>query len=92
MRVPYPSLLLLIPSLQRRSAHRTGAREYATFFGSIIQASFNWWWCQRLPRYTLGVVQTVAREFSRGELAGFPAPIGKGGALIEGLKLAEAVA
>ena len=37
---------------------------------------------------TLGVVQRVAREYPSVSWLDFPAPIGKGGALIEGLKLA----
>ena len=37
---------------------------------------------------TLGVVQRVAQEFPSIQWLDFPAPIGKGGALIEGLKLA----
>ena len=38
---------------------------------------------------TLGVVQRVAAEFPGGPGAGIQEPIGKGGALIEGLKLAS---
>jgi hypothetical protein len=37
---------------------------------------------------TLGVVQRVANDFPAVSWLDFPAPIGKGGALIEGLKLA----
>jgi dolichol-phosphate mannosyltransferase len=37
---------------------------------------------------TLGVVQQVAKDFSSVSYLNFPGPIGKGGALIEGLKLA----
>jgi dolichol-phosphate mannosyltransferase len=37
---------------------------------------------------TLGVVERVAAEFPEIRALNFPAPIGKGGALIEGLKLA----
>src|SRR5712664_2484173 len=39
---------------------------------------------------TLGVVQRVAQEFPFISALDFPDPIGKGGALIEGLKLAPA--
>jgi glycosyltransferase involved in cell wall biosynthesis len=37
---------------------------------------------------TLGVVQAVAKGILQRQLLNFPEPIGKGGALIEGLKLA----
>src|SRR6266545_5016851 len=37
---------------------------------------------------TRGVVEKVARDFSSLSFLDFPDPIGKGGALIEGLKLA----
>src|SRR5213076_2086225 len=37
---------------------------------------------------TLGVVNRVARDFPEISALNFPEPIGKGGALIEGLKLA----
>ncbi len=40
---------------------------------------------------TIGVVQRVAREFQAVGWLDFPAPIGKGGALIEGLKHAGKV-
>ncbi len=38
---------------------------------------------------TLGVIQSVAKDFPSIEALEFAAPIGKGGALIEGLKLAD---
>jgi glycosyltransferase involved in cell wall biosynthesis len=38
---------------------------------------------------TLSIVQKVARDYPSIQALDFPAPIGKGGALIEGLKLAQ---
>jgi cellulose synthase/poly-beta-1,6-N-acetylglucosamine synthase-like glycosyltransferase len=91
--VPEPSLLHPHPGLQRRSAHRTGA---ARLCGSILQRNYSGKFqivvvLNGCTDNTLGVVQKVASQkiFSTHQLSGiFGEPIGKGGALIEGLKLA----
>ena len=78
------------PGLQRRSAHRTGAAPVRRLFsGTITPAISTGGGAQRLPRQHAG--RGPARgDGIPGHPAGwiFPAPIGKGGALIEGLKLA----
>ena len=61
----------------------------ATFLGGIIQDHFNWLWCSTAAPTNLGVVQKVATEFPSIRAQEFRDPIGKGGALIEGLKLAK---
>ncbi len=87
--MPDPSLLLLIPAYNEERRIEPMLRGYAQFFaknysGKIqILAVLN-----GCTDDTLGVVRRVAADyFSVGALE-FREPIGKGGALIEGLKLA----
>jgi len=91
MRVPDPSLLLLIPAYNEEARIEPVLREYATFFAKNYTGKFQLIVVLNGCRdNTLGVVQSVAKEFPSVSCLDFPAPIGKGGALIEGLKLAAA--
>lgn len=82
-------LLLLIPAYNEETRIGPVLREYAAAFRrdyagrSKIVVVLNG--CRD---NTLGVVQAAAAEYPEIEHLEFPAPIGKGGALIEGLKLA----
>ena len=88
--MPDPSLLLLIPAYNEERRIEPVLREYAQFLGRIIPARFTIIVILNGCRdNTLGVVQRVAKEFPCIIWLDFPAPIGKGGALIEGLKLAK---
>jgi len=87
--VPSPSLLLLIPAYNEEARIEPVLRQYATFFGQNYTGKFQLVVVLNgCKDNTLGVVQRVAREFPAVSWLDFPAPIGKGGALIEGLKLA----
>jgi glycosyltransferase involved in cell wall biosynthesis len=87
--VPNPSLLLLIPAYNEEARIEPVLREYATFFQKNYPGNFQLVVVLNGCRdNTLGVVQRVAKEFASIHWLDFPAPIGKGGALIEGLKLA----
>jgi glycosyltransferase involved in cell wall biosynthesis len=87
--VPDPSLLILIPAYNEEARIEPVLRDYAQFFQKNYSGK-----CQIVvvlngcKDNTLGVVQKVARDFFSVTYLDFPAPIGKGGALIEGLKLA----
>jgi glycosyltransferase involved in cell wall biosynthesis len=88
--VPEPSLLLLIPAYNEEARIEPVLRDYAAFFGQHYQGNFQLIVVLNGCRdNTLGVVQKVARDFPSVSWLDFPAPIGKGGALIEGLKLAK---
>ena len=88
-RVPDPSLLLLIPAYNEEARIEPVLRDYAAFFGENYSGKFQLVVILNGCRdNTLGVVQRVAQEFPVVSWLDFPAPIGKGGALIEGLKLA----
>ncbi len=87
--MPDPSLLILIPAYNEEARIEPVLRDYAQFFQKNYSGK-----CQIVvvlngcKDNTLGVVQKVARDFFSVSYLDFPAPIGKGGALIEGLKLA----
>jgi len=84
-----PSLLLLIPAYNEEARIEPVLRLYATFFQRNYAGPFQLVVVLNGCRdNTLGVVQRVAKEFPAIRWLDFPAPIGKGGALIEGLKLA----
>jgi glycosyltransferase involved in cell wall biosynthesis len=89
MRVPDPSLLLLIPAYNEERRIEPVLRDYAEFFGRNYSGEFlivvvlN-----GCTDNTLGVVRRVAAEFPSVHALEFREAIGKGGALIEGLKLA----
>lgn len=84
-----PSLLLLIPAYNEEARIEPVLREYATHLRQAypgparIVVVLNG--CRD---NTLGVVQQVARDCPEIGCLNFPDPIGKGGALIEGLRLA----
>jgi len=87
--VPNPSLLLLIPAYNEEARIEPVLREYATFFQKNYAGDFRVVVVLNGCRdNTLGVVKRAAQEFPAVGWLDFPAPIGKGGALIEGLKLA----
>ena len=84
-----PSLLLLIPAYNEEQRIEPVLRQYAQHFrehapGPVeIVVVLNG--CRD---NTLGVVHGVAADFPEVRAIEFPDPIGKGGALIEGLRLA----
>ncbi|HEU6448867.1 MAG TPA: glycosyltransferase [Verrucomicrobiae bacterium] len=90
MRVPDPSLLILIPAYNEERRIEPVLRDYAKFFRENYSAD-----CQIVvvlngcTDNTLGVVQKVAAEFPTVRPLEFIEPIGKGGALIEGLRLSK---
>jgi len=87
--VPDPSLLLLIPAYNEEARIEPVLRQYAIFFRDNYRGKFQLVVVLNGCRdNTLGVVQRVAKEFATVTWLDFPAPIGKGGALIEGLKQA----
>jgi len=87
--VPDPSLLILIPAYNEERRIEPVLRDYAEFFGKNYSGEFlvvvvlN-----GCTDNTLGVVRRVAAEFPTVHALEFREAIGKGGALIEGLKLA----
>lgn len=86
-----PSLLLLIPAYNEESRIEPVLREYARYFQDHYKGRFSLVVVLNGCRdNTLGVVQRVAAEFPSIRAENFLDPIGKGGALIEGLKLAPA--
>ena len=87
--MPDPSLLLLIPAYNEEARIEPVLREFADFFGRNYSGPFQLVVVLNGCRdNTLGVVQSVAKDSSCIGWLDFPAAIGKGGALIEGLKLA----
>jgi dolichol-phosphate mannosyltransferase len=84
-----PDLLLLIPAYNEEQRIEPVLREYAQFFRKRYQGKFQVVVVLNgCVDDTLGVVERVAAEYPEIRALNFPAPIGKGGALIEGLKLA----
>ena len=84
-----PSLLLLIPAYNEEHRIEPVLRDYARYFQQHYRGKFQLMVVLNGCRdQTLGVVQRVAAEFPCIGWRDFPEPIGKGGALIEGLKLA----
>ena len=84
-----PSLLLLIPAYNEESRIEPVLREFGEYFKDQYHGKFQLVVVLNGCRdNTLGVVKKVAAEFSSISALDFPDPIGKGGALIEGLKLA----
>jgi glycosyltransferase involved in cell wall biosynthesis len=87
--VPESSLLALIPAYNEEARIEPVLRDYAAFFARNYSGTFQLVVILNgCKDNTLGVVQRVAKEFPCIGWLDFPAPIGKGGALIEGLKLA----
>jgi glycosyltransferase involved in cell wall biosynthesis len=87
--VTAPSLLLLIPAYNEEHRIEPVLREYAAYFRTQYPGQFQIVVVLNGCRdNTLGVVRRVATEFPCIRTLEFAEPIGKGGALIEGLKLA----
>lgn len=84
-----PSLLLLIPAYNEESRIEPVLRDYAQYFQKQYAGKFQLVVVLNGCRdNTLAVVQRVAQEYPTISALEFPDAIGKGGALIEGLKLA----
>jgi glycosyltransferase involved in cell wall biosynthesis len=87
--VPDPSLLILIPAYNEESRIEPVLRDYAQFFAKNYSGKFQLVVVLNgCTDNTLGVVQKVGAEFPSVRPLEFKRPIGKGGALIEGFKLA----
>ena len=87
--MPEPSLLLLIPAYNEEARIEPVLREYADFFQRRYSGPFQLFVVLNGCRdNTLGAVQRAAKDFPSISWLDFPEPIGKGGALIEGLKRA----
>src|SRR5436190_21426097 len=85
----HASLLLLIPAYNEERRIEPVLRDYARYFQEHYSGRFQLVVVLNGCRdNTLGVVQRVAAEFPAISALEFKEPIGKGGALIEGLKLA----
>jgi glycosyltransferase involved in cell wall biosynthesis len=88
--VPPHSLLLLIPAYNEEERIGPVLREFADYFQREFPERFQLIVVLNGCRdNTLGVVEEVAKDFPSISALNFPEPIGKGGALIEGLKLAR---
>ena len=84
-----PSLLLLIPAYNEERRIEPVLRDYGRYFQAEYRGKFQLVVVLNGCRdNTLGVVQRVAAEYPFISALEFADPIGKGGALIEGLKLA----
>jgi len=87
-----PSLLLLIPAYNEESriepVLRDYARQFSEHYGGNAQIMVVLNGCVDNTR---SVVESVSTDFPTVKYQDFPAPIGKGGALIEGLRLAPTV-
>ena len=87
--VAAPSLLLLIPAYNEEHRIEPVLRDYARYFQQEYRGKFQLVVVLNGCRdNTLGVVQRVAKEYAAISALEFPEAIGKGGALIEGLRLA----
>lgn len=90
MDTPAKSLLLLIPAYNEEQRIEPVLREYGAYFRDHYAGEFHLVVVLNgCVDDTLGVVQRVATEFPFISALEFPAAIGKGGALIEGFKLAS---
>src|SRR5271157_5849462 len=84
-----PSVLLLIPAFNEEDRIEPVLRGYAEYFRRNYEGKFQLVVVLNGCRDgTLGVTQRVGAEFPEVSALEFAAPIGKGGALIEGLRLA----
>lgn len=84
-----PSLLLLIPAYNEEARIAPVLREFGDYFRDHYRGKFQLVVVLNGCRdNTLGVVQDVMKDYPSIGYLNFDAPIGKGGALIEGLKLA----
>ncbi len=88
--VPDPRLLILIPAYNEERRIEPVLRDYARFFQQHYSGPFQIVVVLNgCTDNTLDVVQRVAAEFPAIRALEFKQPIGKGGALIEGFKLAS---
>ncbi|MEK7782119.1 MAG: glycosyltransferase, partial [Verrucomicrobiota bacterium] len=79
-----PSLLLLIPAYNEEARIEPVLREFGHYFRENYHGNFQLVVVLNGCRdNTRGVVERVANEYPSISLLDFPAPIGKGGALIE---------
>jgi glycosyltransferase involved in cell wall biosynthesis len=84
-----PSLLLLIPAYNEEGRIEPVLRDYANYFEKNHPGKFQLVVVLNgCVDDTIGVVRRVAGDHPQISALEFPQPIGKGGALIEGLKLA----
>jgi glycosyltransferase involved in cell wall biosynthesis len=84
-----PSLLLLIPAYNEEQRIEPVLRDYARYFELHYRGKFQLVVVLNGCRdHTRAVIERVAADHAAVSLLEFPDPIGKGGALIEGLKLA----
>jgi glycosyltransferase involved in cell wall biosynthesis len=84
-----PSLLLLIPAYNEERRIEPVLRDYATYFEKNYGGKFQLVVVLNgCTDDTIGLVRRVAVTHPQISALEFPEPIGKGGALIEGLKLA----
>ena len=84
-----PSLLLLIPAYNEERRIEPVLRDYGRYFKENYHGEFQLVVVLNGCRdNTIGVVRKVADEFPSIRAIEFADPIGKGGALIEGLRLA----
>ncbi|MGD1088746.1 MAG: glycosyltransferase [Verrucomicrobiota bacterium] len=89
LRVPDPSLLILIPAYNEERRIDPVLRDYARFFQEHYRGKFQIVvLLNGCTDDTLAVVRRVTAEFPAVRALEFREAIGKGGALIEGLKLA----
>jgi len=87
--VPDPSLLLLIPAYNEEARIEPVLRDYARYFADNYHGKFQLVVVLNGCRDdTIGAVKRAAVDFPSISFLNFPDPIGKGGALIEGFKLA----
>ena len=87
--MPDPSLLILIPAYNEEARIEPVLRDYAQFFQQNYSGKFRIFVVLNgCTDDTLGVVKRVAADFPEVRALEFRSAIGKGGALIEGLKLA----
>jgi glycosyltransferase involved in cell wall biosynthesis len=82
-----PNLLLLIPAYNEERRIEPVLREYAVYFRQNYKGKFKLMVVLNGCRdNTRGVVERVSGDYSEVTFMEFAAPIGKGGALIEGLR------
>ena len=85
-----PSVLLLIPAYNEEKRIEPVLRDYAEYFKRNYAGRFTLVVVLNgCVDNTWGVVERVTRDYPSVTALEFPAPIGKGGALIEGFKLAH---
>ena len=84
-----PSILLLIPAYNEESRIAPVLEDYAVYFREHHPERFSLVVVLNgCSDNTLGVVEAASEKFPEIRCVNIPEPIGKGGALIEGLKLA----